>query len=201
MDAQSRHPPPPRPPPSRQERGADRRQSRSSLELVRTRPRRRGARLPAGDSPPAVSARRFPPPTATPHRRSLHGGSLPTGGSLPPMAPSPVALCTAADARDGSPGSPLHGGARVPLRGGRAGPWQSRRCGLGTPSQPPSARRRTPGTAVPAAPSPAALCTAALACPCVEAARGHGRAEVGAPGAPSRPDPPQAMEVRRRRLE
>jgi len=77
-----------------------------------------------------------PGATATPHRRSLHGGSLPTGGSLHLMAPSPVALCTAADARDGGPGGPLHGGARVPLRGGRAGPWRSRGRGPGAPSRP-----------------------------------------------------------------
>ena len=71
-----------------------------------------------------------------------------------PRSSLPAALCTAADARDVGPGGslpsgPLHGGARVPLRGGHAGPWQS-------------------------------------------SSRG--------PGAPSRPDLPQAMEVRRRRL-
>ncbi|XP_039834333.1 formin-like protein 20 [Panicum virgatum] len=187
MDAQARRPPPLRPPPSRQERGGG---PATKPKLVGARPPKTKAarsspargRLPTGgygDSPPAVSARRFPPPTVTRHRRSLHGGSLLTGGSLPPMAPSP-----AADARDGSPGSPLHGGARVPLRGGRAGPWRSRGRGLGAPSRPPSARRRTPGTSVPAAPSPAVLCMAALACPCVEATRGHGRAEAAAPELP-----------------
>ena len=82
-----------------------------------------------------------PRATATPHRRSLHGGSLPTGGSLHLMAPSPMALCTAADARDVGPGGslpsgPLHGGTRVPLRGGLAGPWQSRGRGPGAPSRP-----------------------------------------------------------------